>query len=410
MKFRAPFFLFLLIAPLLGHSAIHVGVASVDITPPVGTPSAGYMERKGEGMEGVLDPLLAIALFLDNGEKKIVLCSVDHLGFTHEMVQDVREIVQQKVADCEVHIGSSHTHSGGGSYLNIPYLGESLAGVYNAEIKKQTIQKTAQAIMAAVQTAIPAKVGIGFGQAANLSKYRASWPEGVTPLSAVTVWKITKIDNTPLAVFFNYPVHPTVLKASNRLFSADFVGVARNELQTTLGAQPLYFNGAQGDLIPNLDSCEAMGTSLAQTVKSIWDQIETSETLDITTEKLAYQFEPKATPFGLVFPVKRYETEMNLLVLNQKHACITIPGELSCVYDRSLKKLGDSLGYASVSIFGLTDDAHGYIILPEAWSHKTSESKLSFAGENYGHLVESQAVDLLTKHRVNQPIVNKAAP
>lgn len=54
-----------------------------------------------------------------------------------------------------------------------------------------------------------------------------------------------------------------------------------------------------------------------------------------------------------------------------------------------------SIGYHHVSIFGLANDAHGYIILPESWIHKTNESALSFGGQNYGEIVSLKAKALL---------------
>ena len=130
MKTIARGFLFLLlfVIPAYVCAVLTVGIGRTDITPPTGTPSAGYGDRKGEGMQGVHDPLLALALLIDNGEKKIVLCSVDHLGFTYEMVREVAQRVQRRpeLAACEIYIGSSHTHSGGGAYLDIPVVGEML--------------------------------------------------------------------------------------------------------------------------------------------------------------------------------------------------------------------------------------------------------------------------------------------
>lgn len=90
---RSLLLLLTLVMPSLCLAILNVGIGKSDLTPANNVPSAGYKERKGEGMEGVHDPLLALALFIDNGEKKIVLCSVDHLGFTHEMVQAIVEKV-----------------------------------------------------------------------------------------------------------------------------------------------------------------------------------------------------------------------------------------------------------------------------------------------------------------------------
>lgn len=403
---RCFFFLFVLVLPAIGTAAVSAGVGKAEITPSIGTPSAGYTERKGQGMEGVHDPLLAIALFIDNGEKKIVFCSVDHLGFTYEMVQAITKQIHARpeLKECEIFVGSSHTHSGGGAYLNIPVLGASLAGNYDAKTTQLYIDKTYDAILQAYQHKTPAKIGIGYGEAKPLSQYRGLWPKGITPLNSVTVIKVTHPDGSPLAVLFNYPVHPTVLRSQNRLFSADFVGYARDHLQSSIGSdvQPIYFNGAQGDIIPTIfneenrfDSCDQLAKSLADTVKSIWEKTEASDTCQIATQKESYSFKPQPNPFGVALPVDLYKSEMNLVVLNKLHAFITMPGELSCLYDKSLKEMGNKLGFDHVSILGLTNDAHGYIILPESWEHKTFESGLSFGGENYGDIMEKRAHHLL---------------
>ncbi|MBS0626826.1 MAG: neutral/alkaline non-lysosomal ceramidase N-terminal domain-containing protein, partial [Verrucomicrobia bacterium] len=205
MKIVIRYVLFLCMLPVMVISAITAGVGKADITPPIGTPSAGYTDRKGEGMEGIHDPLLAIALFLDNGEKKIVLCSVDHLGFTYDMVKEVTSKVQShpNLKDTEIYIASSHTHSGGGAYLNIPVLGENLAGTYNFNTTQLYIEKTVDAIFQAYENKVPAKVGIGYGKVEGLSKYRGLYPKDITPVSDITVIKVTHLDDRPYAVLFN---------------------------------------------------------------------------------------------------------------------------------------------------------------------------------------------------------------
>lgn len=406
MKYIARCLFSLLALPTLIFANVNIGIGKADITPPIGTPSAGYTDRKGEGMEGVHDPLLAIALFIDNGDKKVVFCSVDHLGFTSEMVQEIinRVHANSLLSECEIYISSSHTHSGGGAYLNIPFIGVSLAGAFDSKITDFYIQRTVEAILESSKNKIQGQIGIGYGHIEGLNSYRGAWPKDVIPESDVTVIKVTRMDGSPFAVLFNYPIHPTVLKSQNRLFSSDFVGYARDHIQSLLGhdIQPIYFNGAQGDIIPNpsntndgFNSCESLGKSLSEEVQKIWNKTETGKLLHIITKKEPYFLQPKATPFGLVLPVKNYKTEMNVIVLNHSHAFITIPGELSCLYDKSLKTFAKNLGFEHLSIFGLTNDAHGYIILPDSWRHKTMESGLSFGGENYGDITEKRAETLL---------------
>lgn len=406
MKAFAIILLFIFLLPIYSYAALHIGVGKADLTPPVGTPSAGYMERHGQGMKGVHDPLEAISLFIDNGEKKIALCSVDHLGFTYEMVQEISRQVHQRpeLEQCDIYIGSSHTHSGGGAYLNIPSLGKALAGPYSQLTTQLYIDWTVEAIIESSQCAVPAKIGFGYGKAENLTRYRAAWPLEVKPCPDVALIKVTQEDDKPLAALFNFAVHPTILTSQNRLFSADLVGYARNHLQSLLSfnVQPLFFNGAQGDIAPVITneedrfaSCAELGQSLANIVEKIWQETEVSDSLHIQSQKEVYSFKPETTPQGLTLPLESYQSEINALVFNRKHAFITIPGELSTIYDRYLKEMGRHLGYANVSIFGLTNDAHGYIITPESWRHKTSESSLSFGGENYGEQIKGRAEALL---------------
>ncbi|MEK7340282.1 MAG: hypothetical protein AABZ92_06195, partial [Verrucomicrobiota bacterium] len=257
---------------------------------------------------------------------------------------------------------------------------------------------------------------------------------GATPLSDVAVIKVTKIDDSPLAVLFNYPVHPTVLSGKNLLFSADFVGYARDYILEENG-QTIYFNGAQGDIIPRISEekqcsvigkalaeitqniftslksgqamdeeqeylhCDTLGKSLAETVQKILHSIDTHESMHIQTDKHVYSFKPQPTPFGLTLPIEEYQSEINLLVFDHVHAFVTIPGELSCFYDQKLKKLGETLGYQQVSIFGLVNDAHGYMIPPKAFSTSSVEAHFSFGGEHYAESVEQKVSALLEANK-----------
>ena len=432
-KFALSSIIFLMM-PIWIMASLMVGVSKEEITPPINSPSAGY--ARNANMIEVHDPLWAMALFIDNGEKQIVLCSVDHLGFNYEMVQKVIEEVhlEEGLSNCEIYIASSHTHSGGGGYLNIPELGEQLAGPYDPNLVELYVKQTAKAIIQACKKPNLAKIGIGYGKAENISQYRGTWPIGATPLSDVTVIKVTKMDDSPLAVLFNYPLHPTVLSGKNLLFSADFVGYARDYISEENG-QTIYFNGAQGDIIPRINEeeqcsviskalakitqdiftslrkneqvaneqeylrCDILGKSLAETVQKILHSIDTKDAMHIQTDKHVYSFKPQPTPFGLTLPVEEYQSEINLLVFDHAHAFLTMPGELSCFYDQRLKKLGETLGYQHVSIFGLVNDAHGYMIPPKAFNTSSTEAHFSFGGERYAEFIEQKASDLLKANK-----------
>lgn len=389
------------------RAQLRAGYGVADITPPKGTPSAGYGGRGGRGMAGVHDPCLATALALDTGKKRLVFCGVDHLGMLYEMIQEAAQIVHAEpgMADVEVYVGSSHTHAGGGGFMNIPGVGFILAGRFIPEVRQLYLEGAAKAMIAAVKDLQPAKAGIGYGHAPGLNHFRSSWPPKVETRDDVAVLKVVHPDGSPLACLFNFAAHPTVLSDKNMEFSADFVGYARNHVhELTGGANAVFFQGAQADISPGAPpgpgdgfaACDRMGKALAEIVKKAWDEIQPAESFDIQSVKEVYQVDPKPNSQGMLVKLaSNRPSEINLLVINGRDAIVTIPGELSTIYDADIKRFGGFLEYNHVSIFGLTNDAHGYIITPEAWRHKTYESSVSFGGQMYGELVKNKVHALL---------------
>ena len=214
-----------LFAPL--EAQLFVGVGQSEITPPNGTPSAGYSapERK---MEGAHDPLLATAVYIATGENRLVLCSVDHLGFDHSMVSEIKA----QFPHVKLLVASSHTHSGAGAYLDLPVIGEMLAGPYDPKIRQMLINQTVAAIKEASAHPQEAKIGIGYGTVHGLNTFRSSWPKEQRPPEELAVIQFVTKENTPLALLFNFAMHPTVLSAKNTLYSADFIGYAKKKFKT----------------------------------------------------------------------------------------------------------------------------------------------------------------------------------
>lgn len=197
-------------------------------------------------MMGVHDPLWTKALFIDNREKQIVLCSVDYLGFNYEMVQRVIEEVhlEEGLSNCEIYIASSHAHSG----LDIPELGEYLAEPSDPNVVELYVKQTAKAIIQACKKPTLTKRGMGHGKVEDVSPYRGTWPVGAMPLSDVTVIKVTKLD--------------------------DCIS-EKNE-------QAIYFNEAQRDIIPRIskeEQCSVISKTLSQIVQNIFISVREIETI-----------------------------------------------------------------------------------------------------------------------------------
>ncbi len=394
------FFLFLAVS----IQAVQVGVGVADLTPPIGTPSAGYGARRDAGMEGIRDPLLATALVIDKDGKRVVFCSVDHLGFDTGMVDEVRAVLHSRKGfeGAELLLGSSHTHSGGGAYLNLTPVGPMLAGAFNPDVRKFYIDQAIEACVRAGQEMCQAKIGIGYGQTVGLTHFRSKWPEGVRSAETVTVMKITNLQDRPIAVLFNFACHPTVLGPDNRCFSADFVGEARTFLRGQLGegVTPLFFNGAQGEVNPvqdktSGDQCMIMGKAVADEVLRVWKTTDAREDFFVgTIVEGSPSFPVLPNPVGVKPSIDQYDSSLSAIAMSQNDVFIAIPGELSVVYETHLKEFAKELGWR-LSILGLTNDAHGYLITPEAWDKGTQESMLCFGGREHGKFMVRLAEELL---------------
>lgn len=270
-------------------------------------------------------------------------------------------------------------------------IGEILAGPYNEKIAQFYVEGIVKSIVEAASHKVPAYIGIGYTKLEELAQFRSTWPESAPVLeNDLAIFKITKEDGTPLAVMCNFAMHPTVLKADNMYFSADFVGECRKMLQETLGSDItcVYFNGAQAELVPQ--EVGGIGKKVADAVCELWDKTPVSSTFQCNVQTHEYAFVPMTTPYGLSIPLERYETSLSILTVNNDHLFVAVPGELSAIYNSQLVKDAHKKGYSHLSIFGLVNDAHGYILTPEEWRAKTQESALSFGGEFYGNEVVDQ--------------------
>jgi len=370
------------------QAAIWVGTGVADITPAVGTPSAGYSHRV-EAMVGSHDPLLATALYIESEGTKVAICGVDHLGFDYRMVQEVRERVRKELSSCEILIASSHTHSGGGAYLDIPIVGRMVAGEYDPEVRKLYIDGAVQAILDASRDLRAAKIGYGEAVLEGLTRYKSQWPEEVTPMERLNLIKVTSLEDEPIVVLFNFAMNPTALMSDNLLFSADFVGVAREVIEKQLGAFAVFVNGAQAELVPHSTGnqwadCERTGLAIAKGVVDLWEEIETKDVVEITFATRSFEMPVCANPFGMRLPLYSYPSEINLMLFDGKQAYLTVPGELSCLYEGRLLQAAKELGYENLVVFGITNDEMGFILGAEAWEHKTRQSRLSFGGPDWG--------------------------
>lgn len=216
---------------------LKVGAAKVDVTP------------KGKdlpkAMLGVLDPLNARAIVIDDGKTRAALVTVDAGAIGTETWQKVSARAERElqIPASQLLLTATHTHSA-------PWVrGED----YEAQIFS-AIRKAAAAVQ-------PARMAYGTGVSyintnRNIIDRETNrwWEgpnyEGVSD-KTVAVLRFETLAGAPIAIYYNYGVH-AVLTGNLDMVSADLPGAASNYIEESLGndAVAVYSNGAAGDQNP----------------------------------------------------------------------------------------------------------------------------------------------------------------
>src|SRR5215213_1641214 len=103
---------FLVLTANLHAGEFKVGAAQVDITPANGTPMGGYYKFRPVG--GVLDPLYAKTIVLEQDGERAAFVVLDLSTTTRPLVAAARQLIEQQshLSADRVMISATHTHSG----------------------------------------------------------------------------------------------------------------------------------------------------------------------------------------------------------------------------------------------------------------------------------------------------------
>jgi neutral ceramidase len=115
-----PIVLVLVLAPAAPASGqdLLAGVGRADITPPTGYPLGGYTRADRTG-QGVHTRLVATALVLQRGDRKVALVAMDLFMVPAGMVKEAAERnADLGFGEHNVLVSVSHTHSGPGGFAN----------------------------------------------------------------------------------------------------------------------------------------------------------------------------------------------------------------------------------------------------------------------------------------------------
>lgn len=242
------------------------GVATRDVTPPVGIYARTWGAATHEVAEGIHRPFAATAAVLapiTGGGPALAVVAVDIGWFQHLADErQLRAAVMRRAGldEASLLINFSHTHAGAnvnsqltdkpGSELIQPYIDKLAEQIGDAVVEAQAAQA-------------PAWITYGYGRCA-LATNRDLWdadagrfacgynPDGAAD-DTLLVARVTGDAGEVRAILFNYACHPTTLAWQNHLLSPDYIGAAREVLERAYDAPALFLHGASGDLAPRDD-------------------------------------------------------------------------------------------------------------------------------------------------------------
>lgn len=392
--------------------AMEAGAAKVEITPELGTPLAGSYHRMGRGAVAVHDPLWVRALYLDDGDTRVLLVSADLCVISPSLREAVLERAPKEVPRENILLTATHTMSGPGGMVR-PLVFRIFTGRYMPELVDSMAEKFAEAMRAACDSRKRATVGYGISNQEKLSQNTmiASGPVD----SQLGVLRVNDSDGKALAVVGSFGVRcgAAVVPGPDMLtLSADFPGYfcARVEELADPGCVALFLQGACGDTawsnargVPGWAQAESAGKSLAERAFEIAQKIKSG---DVPIE--AAQATPELPP---TLADAYLPSTATLATLEIGDLALTfIPGEPCAKLSLDLRSRCLDLGYAAQFTVGIANDYRFFFVPPSQYAVPGYESMLSFYGPATGDWFWTQFSRMVSRGDADVPVANEEPP
>jgi neutral ceramidase len=220
-----------------------VGSAQLDITPKPGIELSGFAARP-QPSTGVLDPLAARALYLEDEQERLLWLNADVVAVDKSLVAELRSCIERElgIPGPRILVSATHTHSGP------PTVHLTGCGDYDPHYVDLFKDRLLAAASLALANLERCDLVTAEGRC-DLGIDRRKTPSAHTdPRVAAVGWR--RGDGTFKAVLLNYAMHGVCLFGTE--LSADWPGAAARTLSQSLPGQPtaLVFSGASGNINP----------------------------------------------------------------------------------------------------------------------------------------------------------------
>jgi len=400
------FTVFVLVISLSGEAfaAFRAGIAVRNVTPDPLLPVSGGVGPSHPVTRKQGD-LTVRALVLEEDTNRVAIVSADFLGFPAVLGDHVRAGVNGIPAQ-NILIGVTHTHSAPDCYGFPDGKGGTASDTnYMASV----CARMAEAIDEALTKLQPAQLKIATGEAKGKIAYNYYAEQLYDPRCSV----IQALDESgqPFATLVNYAVHPEVLGSDAGVCSPDLIGPLYDRIAELGGGTGIFMNSAQGGMVTadnrtqggrdsrTWEECSRIGKLLAEeSLRVVKDAaIQTSPRLFCAARSVSLPVDSplmrallKELPGSPGRDAESLTTQVN--VLNVGNAQIlTIPGEALPNIGYYLKR---KMHGQHNLLFGLTNDAFGYILTKEDFDSFKRYAYISRTslGERTGEIFVNEAL------------------
>jgi hypothetical protein len=419
----------LAIAILLSVSAfsknkdfLFANVGTIGITPPPGMKYTlgGYGERMNKPAEGVHDSIFTKVLILKLKEQKFAIVTLDLLGLPSNFRPElIKRIASKGWSTKNLMLLPSHSHGSlemealnNKNTLNIPQL-----GLFQPELLDYLISRLEKLMTDADRNYKPVKIGTKTKIIEGLNRNRRKDPDIDKDL---IVTRIDLENGKPLAVLVNWTAHPTFIGGEDMQVSAEWPGYLQTELQQSIGnnVTAMYFNGAEGDMSTMLDDpakdhyqkIQVYGSKIATLALDLYKEIN-------PVRESRFEFNTCYVPLpvhiahpsfmktgGEEYGMNENSVKIIMDMLCPKSVEISsvrlgdliiagVPGEMTAVLGRKIKKALVSGDVKNVAIGGLANEWISYILDEKQYLHGEGyESSMSFYGPDLGKILTDQII------------------
>ena len=298
-------------------SELKAGFSRVNINPTLGIAVSGYYVPRFAS--GILDDLYANCLTVEKDGTTVALISIDNVGINKDVLAEYGAYIEARsgVSAENLFFHCTHTHTGPCTVHNPEFACDDAPIDQYREFLKQRL---GDAVVLALQTMRPARLGFAVGYAPDrvsyIRRYRmkdgSTWtcppiesPEIDHPIGTldrrVNVLRIDR-EGADSVVILNYGLHADTLNIDQ--ISPDWPGwMARTFEAAVPDSKVMFFAGAEGDVgsthvfpeggdmndteisfdneMKSPGMCRFVGRAMAGTILQVYDKVEYVDVDDI---------------------------------------------------------------------------------------------------------------------------------